>query len=92
MDFQWDRHKDAQNARKHGVGFAKAAEAFLDERRVVLFDRAHSGREQRYFLLGMVDRKILTVRSTVRGSVIRIFGAGFWRKGKELYEQAHAGR
>lgn len=29
---------------------------------------------------------ILTVRFTYRGSVIRIFGAGYWRKGKAIYE------
>jgi hypothetical protein len=29
------------------------------------------------------------VRFTYRGSVIRIFGAGYWRKGKQIYEQAN---
>lgn len=29
----------------------------------------------------------LTVRFTYRGSVIRIFGAGYWRKGKVIYER-----
>jgi hypothetical protein len=27
------------------------------------------------------------VRFTVRGDAIRIFGAGYWRKGKKIYEQ-----
>jgi hypothetical protein len=30
---------------------------------------------------------VMTVRFTWRGSRIRIFGAGYWRKGKRLYEQ-----
>lgn len=30
---------------------------------------------------------ILTVRFTYRNNVIRIFGAGYWRKGKKLYEE-----
>jgi hypothetical protein len=33
---------------------------------------------------GHVDRGILTVRFTYRGGIIRIFDAGFWRKGKAI--------
>jgi hypothetical protein len=29
----------------------------------------------------------LTVRFTYRGDVIRLFGAGYWRKGRRIYEQ-----
>lgn len=29
----------------------------------------------------------MTVRFTYRGGVIRIFGAGYWRKGKQIYER-----
>ena len=43
--------------------------------------------EQRYFCFGRVGRNILTVRFTYRENVIRIFGAGYRRKGKALYEQ-----
>jgi hypothetical protein len=28
----------------------------------------------------------MTVRFTYRSEVIRIFGAGYWRKGKQIYE------
>jgi len=34
-----------------------------------------------------VAEGILTVRFTYRENTIRIFGAGFWRKGKKIYEQ-----
>jgi len=30
---------------------------------------------------------ILTVRFTYRAGIIRIFGAGYWRKGKVIYER-----
>jgi hypothetical protein len=30
---------------------------------------------------------ILTVRFTYRREVIRIIGAGYWRKGREIYER-----
>ena len=39
--------------------------------------------------VGRVERGVLTVRFTYRGDVIRIFGAGYWRKGKRVYEQEH---
>ena len=49
--FEWDDAKDGENQLKHGVSFAEAQFAFLDENR------------------------------------IRIFGAGYWRKGKKIYEK-----
>ena len=33
------------------------------------------------------DEGILTVRFTMRGQNIRIFGAGYWRQGKKRYEE-----
>ena len=39
------------------------------------------------FCFGEVEGGILTVRFTYRGGVIRIFGAGYWRKGKAIYER-----
>ncbi len=50
-------------------------------------DLSHSGAEQRYFCFGLVDGGVMTVRFTWRGNVIRIFGAGYWRKGRRIYEQ-----
>ena len=50
-------------------------------------DTAHSSREPRFFCFGRVGEGILTVRFTYRGGVIRIFGAGYWRKGKTIYEK-----
>jgi uncharacterized DUF497 family protein len=47
----------------------------------------HSSNERRYFCIGAVDGEILTVRFTWRGKKIRIFGAGYWRKGKQVYEE-----
>lgn len=60
--------------------------AFADPKRVIAEDTAHSADERRYFCFGRVDEGILTVRFTYRGGVIRIFGAGYWRKGKTIYE------
>jgi hypothetical protein len=85
--FEWDADKDAENQRKHGVPFSLAQYAFADANRVIAEDLTHSKSEQRYFCFGEVNGGILTVRFTHRGSVIRIFGAGYWRKGKAIYER-----
>ena len=85
--FEWDPAKDRENQKKHGVAFELAQYAFADSDRVIAEDLSHSQEEQRYFCFGQVGDGILTVRFTHRGNVIRIFGAGYWRKGKRIYEQ-----
>ena len=85
--FEWDPGKDLVNRSKHGVSFAEAQHAFADPRRVIAEDLSHSGREKRYFCFGKVGTGILTVRFTYRHGLIRIFGAGYWRKGKRIYER-----
>ncbi len=87
--FDWDPDKDAENQRKHGVSFIRAQYAFADPRRVIAKDVAHSQTEERFYCFGEVDGGSLTVRFTYRASVIRIIGAGYWRKGKAIYEQAN---
>ena len=51
-------------------------------------DLSHSTREKRYYCFGRVGDAILTVRFSYRKGAIRIFGAGYWRKGKRIYEKA----
>nr|VFJ68551.1 MAG: hypothetical protein BECKDK2373B_GA0170837_12153 [Candidatus Kentron sp. DK] len=85
--FEWDAIKDRMNREKHGVSFSKAQLAFFDENRVILADTAHSHREPRFCCVGKVADAIMTVRFTYREGVIRIFGAGYWRKGKRIYDK-----
>ena len=85
--FDWDPAKDRINRAKHGVSFVRAQHAFLDPQRVIAEDLSHSGGEQRYFCFGFADGGVMTVRFTYREGRIRIFGAGYWRKGKRIYEQ-----
>jgi len=85
--FEWDPEKDEENQEKHGVSFALAQYAFADPERVIAEDIAHSKTEKRYFCFGEVNGGILTARFTYRSGVIRIFGAGYWRKGKAIYER-----
>ncbi len=85
--FEWDPVKDAINRLKHGVSFEEAQYAFSDPHRVISEDVAHARDEERLFCLGLVAGEVLTVRFTWRNGVIRIFGAGYWRKGREIYER-----
>jgi uncharacterized protein len=87
--FEWDEEKDRENREKHGVSFELAQYAFADPERVIAQDLTHSSDETRFFCFGRMGDGILTVRFTYREGTIRIFGAGYWRKGKRLYEQAH---
>ena len=85
--FEWDPSKDQENQEKHGVAFAMAQFAFADPRRVIAEDLSHSSTEIRYYCFGQVGDGVLTVRFTYRDDVIRIYGAGYWRKGKRIYER-----
>ncbi|MGH7487641.1 MAG: BrnT family toxin [bacterium] len=85
--FDWDPAKDRANHLKHGIGFAEAQLAFADARRVIAEDLAHSEDEPRFFCFGWVGGAILTVRFRYRSNVIRILGAGYWRRGKRIYER-----
>lgn len=86
--FEWDNAKNRENVEKHGVSFQSARIAFFDSRRIILLDRKHSSpEERRYFCFGRVGMRILTVRFTYRSGTIRIFGAGYWREGRRIYEK-----
>lgn len=86
--FEWNEEKNATNILKHGIDFREAIGAFYDPNHIITEDRKHSTQtERRLYLVGMIDKGIVTVRFVVRGSVIRIYGAGFWRQGKKAYEQ-----
>ena len=84
--FDWDPVKDEENQRKHGVAFAEAALAFLDPKRAIARDFDHNLEEDRFCCFGKVGDLVLTVRFTYRSEVIRIIGAGYWRKGRRAYE------
>ncbi len=85
--FVWDDKKNDANLKKHLVSFQVAQMAFMDTSRVIARDLGHSETGERYYCFGKVDGGVLTVRFTYRGNLIRIFGAGFWRKGKQIYDK-----
>ena len=85
--FEWDEEKDKENQTKHNVSFAMAQYAFFDPHRIIAEDVSHSSDENRFYCIGRVSDGILTVRFTYRGNIIRMYGAGYWRKGRKIYEE-----
>lgn len=84
--FEWDDAKDKENQARHNVAFSVAQRVFLNLDRVVVEDINHSKDEERFYCIGRVGQDVITVRFTYRGNVIRIYGAGYWRKGRKIYE------
>ena len=76
LEFEWDEEKAAANLKKHGVDFRQAARVFDDDYRIEFYDAAHSGAEDRYNTIGMVD-DILFVVYTERRETIRLIPARY---------------
>lgn len=86
-DFVWSAEKESENVRKHGVDFITACNVFKDAKRKIYIDSRHTHKEERFFCIGKIENRIITVRFTYRDGKIRIFGAGYWRKGRWYYEK-----
>ncbi len=89
MRFEWDPAKQKANLIKHGVAFDVARWAFGDPRRILLSTPGKSMIEPRYWCIGMVNGGILTVSFTLRVGCVRIINAGYFKKGKAIYEKTH---
>ena len=85
--FEWDSQREAENKAKHGLDLETAQYAFFDRNRLIVHDAKHSEHEESWFCIGKVKDRVLTVRFTYRGDVIRIFGAAEWRKWRQFYEE-----
>jgi len=70
---------------------------FVDQRRVPTIDIrdgmsiniSNPNGPRVTFEVGRVEGAVVTVRFTWRNRKVRIFGAGYWRKGKAIYEKAN---
>lgn len=88
--FEWDPAKDVANQLKHSMSFADAQHAFTDAHRVIAQDPSHrTPAEARYYCFGEWAGGIVTVRFTYRHGVVRIIGAGYWRRGRRIYEETN---
>ncbi|MBI4710154.1 MAG: BrnT family toxin [Nitrospirae bacterium] len=77
ISFEWDRNKNSQNKKKHGISFEEGQTVFVDENALLLHDPDHS-EEDRFILLGLSSsRRILVVCHCYRKNdeAIRIISA-----------------
>ena len=74
LNFEWDDEKYQINIKKHGIYFEDAVNVFFDDNAVYYSDDEHSIGEERFKIVGMVE-KVLTVIYTERGEVNRIISA-----------------
>ncbi len=86
--FIWDSKKNDYNIKQHGISFNIAIHVFEDPNHIVIYDMEHSVKEDRYVVLGIVD-KVLFVVYTERGNDIRIISA---RKATKEERRVYYGR
>lgn len=75
MDFEWDETKSEACKKARRFNFDYAAFAFSDPNRIVEPDTRHDYGEERFGLIGMVERRLYVVIYTLRGRLIRIISA-----------------
>ena len=57
FEFEWDMGNIDKN-KKHGVEDKEAEEVFLDERKKTFKDKLHSGKEERFRVVGKTRKKL----------------------------------
>jgi len=89
IEFVWDKGNKDKNWLKHKVTNEECEEVFFDEDKKISKDKLHSGKEERFILLGKTKRgRILYTVFTTRNKEIRIISArDINRKEKKLYEK-----
>jgi len=77
MRFDWDPEKDRANRRKHRLSFVDASRLFIEGLDLLeVYDREHSDQEDRFIVIGQIERGIIVVAYTERqDDVIRILSA-----------------
>lgn len=88
--FVWDSGNINKNWKKHRVTSTECEEAFFDENKVALKDVLHSGKEERFIILGKTKQgHLLFVVFTVRRKKIRVISArDVNKRERKLYEKA----
>jgi uncharacterized DUF497 family protein len=71
LEFEWYSEKERINIEKHGFDLETVKKVFSDPFRIEQYDEAHSGLEDRWQTMGMVNG-VLFVVYTERQKVIRV--------------------
>lgn len=84
FEFEWDKGNVDKN-KKHKVEDKEVEEVFFDRKRFIFKDIIHSGKEERFRILGRTKKgRLLFVVFTKRGKKVRIISARDINK-KEVY-------
>lgn len=92
LRFDWDTGNSGKNKRGHNVEDWECEEAFFDPYKVMLKDRLHCDKEERFILLGKTrQERLLYLAFTIRNEKVRVISARDITKRKEieLYEKAN---
>jgi len=86
--FEWDEGNRDKNRLKHKVSAEECEEIFFNEPLIILEDRKHSEKEQRYAAYGVTNEgRKLMVYFTVREIKYRVISArDMHRKERQFYE------
>jgi len=91
MKFEWDTDKSSSNKSKHGIDFETAKELWLDENRIEI--HVPYPIEDRWIMIGKLQKKIWTAIYTIRSEAIRIISVRRAReKEVEIYENKKNGK
>jgi len=89
--FEWDTDKSSSNKSKHGIDFETAKELWLDENRIEI--HVPYPIEDRWIMIGKLQKKIWTAIYTIRSEAIRIISVRRAReKEVEIYENKKNGK
>jgi len=89
IGFEWDQGNLLKNWEGHGVTGSECEQIFFNHPRVVASDSKHSGKEDRYFVLGRTDvGRLLFAVFMTRKNLMRIISArDMSRKERKAYER-----
>jgi len=87
--FEWDKGNLLKNWEEHGVTGSECEQIFFNNPQIVAPDLRHSGKEDRYFVLGQTDTgRLLYVVFMIRKTLVRIISArDISRKERKVYER-----
>ena len=74
-EFVWDDFKAEANLKNYGISFETARRVFDDDFSQTDFDSDSSYDEDRYFIVGSVDAKVIFVSYSYQGDRVRLISA-----------------
>jgi len=87
--FEWHKGHLLKNWEEHGVTGSECEQMFFNNPQIVAPGLKHSGKEDRYFVLGQTDTgRLLYVVFMIRKTLVRIISArDMSRKERKAYER-----